>query len=107
MSPELKKLFDKLSPERRVTFFRDFHAETSKAKINTKNRFLENELEIFKRVPITSRLSEAEFIASLDEMHFAAVIVWNTIGRQLDDIGHSVMPPSSVSDTEALPPSPT
>jgi hypothetical protein len=107
MESDLKEIFDGLKPKEKQAFFRDLDVEWSKSKINTSRDFVKNELQILKRVPITNRLTEFEFIELLDWMHFSAMIVWNTIARRLGEFGHSITAPESISDKEALPPEPT
>jgi hypothetical protein len=103
--PELKDTYDTLKPKERDLFFRNLDVELSKAKILTWRDFTKNELQIIRRVPISNTLTEFEFTQLLEEMHFSAIIVWNTISRQLDQFGHSVTPPvESTSHKESLPP---
>ena len=104
--PEHRAAFDALTGEEKARFYRELILEIARARIlHSADDDLSN-VSVFKQLPITAKLNEADFISSLLEVSQSAAVIWNTISLRLSD-KPKLKQPSLVVDTEASPPAPT
>lgn len=78
ISPEHKTVLDKLSPQEMTDFFNQLNMELARAKIGNIIQ-LPTQITVVSRIPITSSLTEDEFVRCVDEVEFDIIIVRSMI----------------------------
>ena len=86
LGPEHRSAFDKLLEAEQAQILKGLTLEMSKAKIGYAIEPPLKQIFLEKRVPITSNLSEAEFISAIQDLNFAQILVNTTIDLELKRI---------------------
>jgi hypothetical protein len=62
-----------------------------------------SDFSITRTLPINAKLGETDFFNAMAEVYYGAMVVWNSIGLQLDKAPSEVKPPLLTSDTGGKP----
>jgi hypothetical protein len=84
LSPQHKAVLDQLKDEQKTQLFHKLLIEMSRAKALARITHPIQSISIFRRIPITSNLTEATFIEHIDEVSLAHTLANETIVLELE-----------------------
>lgn len=102
ITPEQRSAYNALTPEERIRFYAELSLEVARAEITFSSEQELATVTIEKWIPITPRLTAADVLEALNEIHFSSTLIWAFVALRLGQ-----KPPPRATLPPSTPPSST